>query len=82
MLEAIPLMRNIGRNAGRLHEITEAIVQLEGQADELHDAGLKALYQAHGARRPMAFIIGREVYRHLERVLDRSRTSPTRSRAS
>jgi len=71
VLEGIPLMRNIGRNAGRLHEITEQIVHLEGRADELHAAGLKALYQAHGASKPMAFFVGREVYSHIERVLDR-----------
>jgi uncharacterized protein len=70
VLEAVPLMRNIGRNAARLHEITEAIVHLEGRADGLYSAGLKALFQAHGAERPMAFFVGREVYRHLERVLD------------
>jgi uncharacterized protein Yka (UPF0111/DUF47 family) len=63
-------MRNVGRNAGRLHEITEAIVQLEGRADELHDAGLKLLFQRYGAGQAMAFMVGREVYRHLERVLD------------
>jgi len=71
VLEGIPLMRNIGRNAARLHEITEKIVHLEGRADELHAAGLKALYQAHGASKPMAFFVGREVYSHIERVLDR-----------
>jgi predicted phosphate transport protein (TIGR00153 family) len=71
VLEAVPLLRNVGRNAGRLHEITEAIVHLEGKADELHAAGLKALYQAHGTTQPMAFFIGREVYSHVERVLDR-----------
>jgi predicted phosphate transport protein (TIGR00153 family) len=70
VLEAIPLMRNVGRNAGRLHEITEKIVHLEGQADELHDSGLKTLFKKHGAGEPMSFMIGREVYRHLERVLD------------
>ncbi len=70
VLEAVPLMRNIGRNATRLHEITEKIVHLEGRADGLYSAGLKALFQAHGAERPMAFFVGREVYRHLERVLD------------
>ena len=70
VLEAIPLMRNVGKNAGRLHEITEAIVHLEGRADELHDAGLKELFRRHGEGQPMAFLIGREVYRHLERVLD------------
>jgi len=70
VLEAMPLMRNIGKNAARLHEITEAIVHLEGRADGLYSAGLKALFQAHGGERPMAFFVGREVYRHLERVLD------------
>ena len=69
--EAIPLMRNIGRHGARLHEITEAIVHLEGRADDLHESGLKALFQAHGAAAPMDFIVGREVYSHLERVLDR-----------
>ena len=70
VLEAIPLMRNVGKNAGRLHEITEAIVDLEGKADDLHDAGLKALFKQRGDGQTMAFLIGREVYRHLERVLD------------
>ena len=68
--EAVPLLRNIGRNGHRLHEITEAIVHLEGRADDLHEKGLKALFQAHGETRPMAFLVGREVYRHVERVLD------------
>ena len=69
--EGMPLMRNIGRNAHRLHQITEAIVHLEGRADELHAAGLKAIYQAHGGERPMDFIVRREVFSHVERVLDR-----------
>lgn len=70
VLEAIPLMRNVGRNAGRLHEITEAVVHLEGKADVLHDAGLRALIAGGAKKDPMNFIINREVYRHLERVLD------------
>lgn len=69
--EAIPLMRNIGRNGTRLHQITEKIVQLEGQADDLHDEGLSALYEQHGAERPIQFFVGRELYRFVERVLDR-----------
>lgn len=68
--EAMPLLRNIGRNSHRLHQITERIVHLEGKADDLHTEGLKALYQSN-AERPMAFIVGREVYSHVERVLDR-----------
>lgn len=69
--EALPLMRNIGRNGARLHSLTEAIVHLEGRADDLHQQGLKGLFQAHGAERAMSFIVGREIYSHVERVLDR-----------
>ncbi|HEY6048251.1 MAG TPA: DUF47 domain-containing protein [Sphingomicrobium sp.] len=69
--EAIPLMRNVGRNAPRLHELTEQIVHLEGRADALHDDGLGALYERDGEHRPTAFFVGRELYRFIERVLDR-----------
>jgi uncharacterized protein Yka (UPF0111/DUF47 family) len=69
--EAVPLMRNVGRNAARLHEITEAVVKLEGQADALHDEGLAAVFEAHGASDPIRFFVGRELYRFVERVLDR-----------
>jgi predicted phosphate transport protein (TIGR00153 family) len=69
--EALPLMRKVARNASRLHDITEAIVKLEGQADNLHDEGLAALYGQHGADRPIVFFVGREVFRYVERVLDR-----------
>ncbi|WP_294074342.1 DUF47 family protein, partial [Sphingomonas sp.] len=34
--EAIPMLRDIGRNGARLHELTEKIVQLESQADVVH----------------------------------------------
>jgi uncharacterized protein Yka (UPF0111/DUF47 family)/8-oxo-dGTP pyrophosphatase MutT (NUDIX family) len=70
VLEAIPLMRNVGKNAARLHQITEKIVGLEGRADDLHDDGLKDLFKQHRNGEAMAFMIGREIYRHLERVLD------------
>jgi predicted phosphate transport protein (TIGR00153 family) len=69
--EVVPLLRSIGENATRL-ELTARLVQLEGHADEIHDAGLKSLYKAaSGDANPMAFIVGREIYSHLERVVDR-----------
>jgi len=69
--EAVPLLRNTGKNSTALHDLTEKIVHLEGRADDLHEQGLKALFQANATTKPMAFFVGREVYSHLERVLDR-----------
>jgi predicted phosphate transport protein (TIGR00153 family) len=71
VLEAVPLLRSIGRNHEALDKITERIVHIEEEADSLHEAGLKALYQVHGETSPMGFIVGREIYSHLEKVLDR-----------
>ena len=69
--EAMPLMRRIGANHVQLDKITEQIVHLEEEADHLHDAGLKALFLRHRDGNAMGYIVGREIYSHLERVLDR-----------
>ena len=60
------------RRRPRLSDITEEISALEGQADELHDHGLQDAVSAP-SRKPtaMAFIIGNEIYDHLEKVVDR-----------
>ena len=67
--EAMPLLRNIGSNGARLHEITEKVVRLEGAADDAHAAGLKKAFQEQ-AGDPMQFIVSREIYKHLERITD------------
>ncbi len=69
--EAIPLLRRVGPNAARLHELTARVVQLEGHADEIHDAGVKSLFKRYGASQPMDFIVGREIYGHLEKIVDK-----------
>jgi len=69
--EAMPLLRSLNINSARLHELTERLVKLEGHADILHEAGLKALYQQARAGNPMDFIVGNEIYSHLEKVTDR-----------
>lgn len=69
--DAMPLLRDVGRFSARLHSLTERIVKLEGHADLIHDRGLKALFKAKCDKSPMAFIIGREVYSHLEKITDR-----------
>ena len=68
--EAVPLLRSLNANAVRLHDLTERLIRAEGHADDMHEAGLRALF-ASTRDDPMAFIIGREIYSHLERVCDR-----------
>jgi uncharacterized protein len=69
--DAMPLLRSIGRNGPRLHELTERIVRIEGHADEIHDAGRKALFKANADGGAMNFLIGNEIYSHLEKIVDR-----------
>jgi uncharacterized protein Yka (UPF0111/DUF47 family) len=66
--EAMPLLRDIGRNGARIHQITERIVRLEGDADDAHAKGLKRAFQE--ANEPIRFIVAREIYKHLERITD------------
>jgi hypothetical protein len=68
--EAVPLLNKISTHAVRISTLTEELSALEGRADELHDIGMKALYQSTKSD-PMAFFIGNEVYDHLEKVVDR-----------
>lgn len=68
--EAIPLLRDVGANGGRLHELTERLVRMEGHADEIHRAGLKNAFKQWSDNHPMQFIVRREIYKHLERIVD------------
>ena len=71
MAEALPLLRNVGPNGGRLHELTERLVRMEGHADDIHRAGLKSAFQQFGSEGgAMQFTVRREIYKHLERIVD------------
>ncbi len=69
--KAMPMLRNITRNASELHKLTARLVALEGEADKLNLKGLKSLFETHGKTDPMRFFVGNEIYAHLERVCDR-----------
>ncbi|GGH18499.1 nuclease PIN [Alsobacter metallidurans] len=70
-IEAVPLLRRIGEHAGAINSYAERITKLEGRSDELHDEGLRDLFRRHRGGDAMAFIVGTEIYKHLERVVDR-----------
>lgn len=68
--EAIPLLRDLGKNAVRLHVLTERLVRLESEGDAIHAAGLKKALLEHGVSNTLQFVVAREVYKHLERITD------------
>ncbi|MBL6458304.1 DUF47 domain-containing protein [Belnapia sp. T6] len=69
--EAVPLLAAIGPNATRINLLCEQIRQVEGEADEVHDAGVAALYRQARPEGALAFIAAREILDQLEKVVDR-----------
>ena len=67
--QAIPLLRDVSRNASKLHQLTGRLVALEGEADDVHAAGLRRAFQTARAD-PLQFAVAREVFKNLERVTD------------
>jgi predicted phosphate transport protein (TIGR00153 family) len=68
---AVPLLSNIGQHVGQLNEICLQVSRIEGQADEIYDQGLKALYERSKTGNAMDFVRGDEIYDHLEKSIDR-----------
>ena len=69
--EAVALLPKMQRNQKRLNELTEQITRLESRSDEIYDVGMKGLVRDEPAGGAMGFIIGREIYSDLEKVVDR-----------
>lgn len=63
MVGMLPDLRD---NSARISALNVQMTKLEERADELHDHGIKALYLAHRTADPMAYIVGAEIYDHLE----------------
>ncbi|WP_256326077.1 DUF47 family protein [Sphingomonas sp. NFR15] len=68
--EAMPLLRDVARNGVRLHELTERLVRMESHGDDIHTAGLKRAFKELGPIDALRFSVQREVYKHLERIID------------
>ena len=69
--EAVALLPKIQKNSKRLNALTEQITKLESRSDDIYDEGMKALFKAQSGGDAMAFIVGSEIYSHLESVVDR-----------
>src|SRR4051812_13364704 len=68
-VEAVKLLGSLRENAAQLNAITEQIIRLEDDADTLNDLGIKALFKRHRDGNAMSYIVGTEIYNHLERVM-------------
>jgi predicted phosphate transport protein (TIGR00153 family) len=70
-VEAVGLLSAMQQNAPRLNALAEEISGVEDRSDEIYDEGMKALFLAHRDGNPMGYIVGAELYDHLEKVVDR-----------
>lgn len=70
-VELIGLLDKLRQNSGRINELAMQVTALEEQADELYDQGLKALFLKSRDGNAMDYLIGAEIYDHLEKVVDR-----------
>jgi predicted phosphate transport protein (TIGR00153 family) len=69
--EAVSLLPSMSRNAARLNALAVEITRIEEQSDDLYDQGVRTLYQDHKDANPMGYIVGSEIYDHLEKIVDR-----------
>ena len=69
-LEATELLHDLGKNATRLNAIAEAVTRIENRSDEVYDLGMQSLFRK-SQDRPMDFIVGADIFDHLEKVIDR-----------
>lgn len=70
-VDAVALLNSLRQETSRLNAVTERIIRMEDSADELYNQGIKALYLKYREGNAMRFIVGIEVYDHLEKVMDR-----------
>jgi predicted phosphate transport protein (TIGR00153 family) len=67
--QAVGLLGSLANESNRINALTEEMIRIEEHADDLHDEGRKQLF--HNQQNAISFVIGTEVYDHLEMVVDR-----------
>jgi hypothetical protein len=69
--QAMPLLRSISTHAAEISSLTEQVSKIEGETDDLHDAGRSRLFEVKGPEGALHFWVASEVLDHLEGVMDR-----------
>jgi len=72
--QAVPLLRSMGTEATAIIDLCGRVVTIEGEADTVHGAGIKALWDGRArndVRSLEDFIVGERLLGGLEKVMDR-----------
>lgn len=67
----VAALRDMRKERVLLNSLTEEMIRLEELSDRLHDRGIKELFLAHRNSGSMKYIVGAEIYEHLEHIVDR-----------
>jgi predicted phosphate transport protein (TIGR00153 family) len=70
-VELVGSLKDLRHNSKRVTELAQEVTRLEEEADALYDAGMKALFLKSRAGNAMDYVVGAEIYDHLEKVVDR-----------
>jgi uncharacterized protein len=70
-VDLVYALRQMRRDSVKISGLAEQMTLIEEESDRLHDQGVKSLFLKHRADNSMAFIVGSEIYGHLEQVMDR-----------
>lgn len=70
-VELVGKLEKLRQNSESIGELSAKIVALENDSDHLYDAGMKALFLKNRNGNAMDYMIGAEIYDHLEKAADR-----------
>ncbi len=70
-VELVGSLENLRHNSKRVTELAQEVTRLEEEADDIYDAGMKALFLKSRSGNAMDYVVGAEIYDHLEKVVDR-----------
>jgi predicted phosphate transport protein (TIGR00153 family) len=70
-VDLVGKLEKLRQNSDAIGELTQKIVNLENDSDQLYDRGVKALFLKNRNGPALDYIIGAEIYDHLEKAADR-----------
>ncbi|HEX2593866.1 MAG TPA: DUF47 domain-containing protein [Rhizomicrobium sp.] len=71
VIEIVGLLGSMRDNHHAMHTLVEEITGIEEHSDGIHDRGIKTLFHRYRDSGGMAYIVGADIYDHLEKVVDR-----------